>query len=270
MENMPVIQTNGIDLYYEECGAGDPLLLIMGITATGEVWEKHVTYWQKYFRCITADNRGVGRSGKPDGPYTTEQMADDYAGLLDAIKIKKVKVVGCSMGSTVAQQLALRHPEKVSSLVLMCPWARCDNAARAIFQHMIDCKKNLSPSQFSLFVQLLIWSKPSWDDDKMFSEMEEARKQSSTELRPQPLHGLEGQAAACMNHNVLSQLPQIQQPVLVIGGIDDIFTPAWMAKEAAAAITNAKLHLYEGAGHAFHWEKIEDFNPRIKNWLTAH
>src|SRR4051812_27831134 len=168
IKKMPVIHTNGIDLYYEDRGSGDPLLLIMGITATGAVWEKHVDYWQNYFRCIIADNRGVGLTDKPDGHYTTEQMADDYAGLLDTLKIEKVKVVGCSMGSTIAQQLALRHPEKVKSLVLMCPWARCDNTARAIFQHMADCKRNLSPSEFSLFIQLLIYSKASWDNDKIF------------------------------------------------------------------------------------------------------
>src|SRR6476661_2274746 len=104
---MPIIQTNGIELYYEEQGTGEPLLLIMGITATGSVWEKHVSYWSSYFRCITADNRGVGQSGIPEGPYTTEQMADDYAGLLDALQIDKVAVVGCSMGSTIAQQLAI-------------------------------------------------------------------------------------------------------------------------------------------------------------------
>jgi pimeloyl-ACP methyl ester carboxylesterase len=140
---MPIIHTNGIDLYYEERGSGDPLLLIMGITAPGSVWEKHVAYWEKDFRCIMGDNRGVGLSDKPAGPYTTAQMADDYAGLLDALQIQKVRVVGCSMGSTIAQQLALRHPKKVHSLVLMCPWARCDNTAKAVFQHMMNCKARL-------------------------------------------------------------------------------------------------------------------------------
>ena len=267
---MPIIHTNGIDLYYEERGSGDPLLLIMGITAPGSVWEKHAAHWGKEFRCITVDNRGVGLSDKPAGPYTTEQMADDYAGLLDVLQIQKVRVVGCSMGSTIAQQLAIRHPEKISSLVLMCPWARCDNTAKAVFQHMIDCKARLRPEEFSLFIQLLIYSKSSWDDDTMFSEMEEGRKQAAVEPQSQPLHGLEGQAAACINHDVLDKLHQIQQHVLVIGGKEDVFTPLWMAEEVAVAIPNAELHIYEGCGHAFHWEKIEDFNLRVINWIMDH
>ena len=132
---MPIVATNGIKMYYEELGnpAAQPLLLIMGITAPGSVWEPHLAEFEKHFRCIVGDNRGVGLSDKPVGAYSTDQMADDYAGLLDNLGITKVKVIGCSMGSTIAQKLALRHPEKVSSLVLMCPWARCDNAAKGIF-----------------------------------------------------------------------------------------------------------------------------------------
>lgn len=90
---MPIVETNGIKLYYEERGSASaqPLLLIMGITAPGSVWEPHVAYWEKYFRCIVVDNRGVGKTDKPAGPYTTAQMADDYAGLLDALNLEKVK-----------------------------------------------------------------------------------------------------------------------------------------------------------------------------------
>ena len=267
---MPLIQTNGIDFYYEEHGSGEPLLLIMGITATGSVWEKHLAHWKKYFRCIIADNRGVGQSGKPDGQYTSEQMADDYAGLLTALKIEKIKVVGCSMGSIIAQQLALRHPEKISAMVLMCPWARCDNMAKGIFQHMVDCKAKLLPEEFVLYIQLLIFSKASWDDEKMFAEMLEGRKQAAIDPLPQPLHGLKGQAAACMQHDVYAQLPQIKQPVLVIGGKEDIFTPVWMAEEITAAIPGGEIHLYEKSGHAFHWEQIDDFNPRVADWLMKH
>ncbi len=105
--------TNGINFYYEERGSGDPLFLIMGITAPGSVWEKHASYWEDQFRCIIPDNRGVGLVDKPEGPYTSEAMADDYAGLLEALAISSVRVVGVSMGSIIAQQLALRHPEKV-------------------------------------------------------------------------------------------------------------------------------------------------------------
>ncbi|RDV13504.1 alpha/beta hydrolase [Pontibacter diazotrophicus] len=267
---MPIINTNGIDLYYEERGSGDPLLLIMGITATGSVWEQHAAYWEKDFRCILVDNRGVGRSAKPAGPYTSAQMADDCAGLLEALQIQEARVVGCSMGSIIAQQLVLRHPEKVRSFVLMCTWARCDNKAKAVFRHIMHCKARLRPEEFALFIQLLIYSKASWDAPIMFAELEEGREQAAVEPHPQPLHGLEGQAAACMTHDVLDELSRIEVPALVIGGMEDSFTPAWMAEEVAVAIPNARLHLYQSSGHAFHWENLEDFNSLVRDWLLNH
>jgi pimeloyl-ACP methyl ester carboxylesterase len=267
---MPHVETNGIKMYYEERGSGDPVLMIMGITAPGSVWEAHADDWSQQFRCIMGDNRGVGLTDKPEGPYTSAMMADDYAGLLDALGISQARIVGVSMGAIIAQQLALRHPSKVKSLVLMCPWARCDRYAKSVFQHMQDCKARLTPSEFMEWIQLLIFTKPFWDNDDAFASLVEGRGQANVNPAPQPLHGLQAQAAACVNHDTLSQLGEIKVPCLVIGGKDDIFTPRWMGEEVAAAIPGAELHLYDNAGHAFHWEAMDDFNPRVREWLKAH
>lgn len=267
---MPTLERNGIAIHYEERGAGEPLLLIMGITAPGAVWEKHVAGWEKDYRCILPDNRGVGLSGKPPGPYTTAQMADDFAGLLNHLDLTNVRVIGVSMGSIIAQQLAIRHPDKVKSLVLMCPWARCDETATGIFQHMVNCKARFRPEEFSLFIQLLIYSKKSWDNPEIFEGLLEDRKIAASDPNPQPLIGLEGQAAACISHNVLDQLSQIKVPVLVIGGREDAFVPVWMVNEVAKAIPNSTIFLYQDSGHAFHWENLEDFNQRVLTWLQKH
>lgn len=267
---MPFIESNGININYEARGSGDPLLLIMGITAPGSVWEDHVSYWQDHFRCIVFDNRGVGQSDKPEGPYSSAQMADDCAGLLDALEIKSAKVVGVSMGSIIAQQLALRHPEKVQCLVQMCPWARCDRKAVAIFRHMMHAKAHLKPEQFMNFVQLLIFDKSSWNNDEAYQGILDGQQEAAIGPFPQPLHGLEGQAEACINHDVFDELHKIEQPSLVIGGKDDIFTPSWMANEVAENMPNSELHLYDKSGHAFHWENIDDFNPRVCNWLKKN
>src|SRR6188508_3735263 len=82
---MPIVKTNGINMAYEERGSGDPLICIMGVTAPGGVWDAHAQAWEKHFRCILGDHRGVGATDKPAGPYTTAMMADDYAGLMDAL-----------------------------------------------------------------------------------------------------------------------------------------------------------------------------------------
>ncbi|MEM9829221.1 MAG: alpha/beta hydrolase [Bacteroidota bacterium] len=266
---MPYAETNGIRMYYEERGSGEPLLLIMGITAPGSVWEKHVDYWDKHFHCIVTDNRGVGLTDKPASPYTTAQMADDHAGLLDVLGISSVRVAGVSMGSTIAQQLALRHPEKVKSMVLMCPWARCDRKTEAVFRLMMHAKR-LRPEEFTNFVQQLIYHKSSWDDDEVFEELMQGQQAAAIDPFPQPLHGLEGQGHACISHSVLERLPNITQPSLVIGGQEDQFIPAWMAEEIAEAIPNCDFHMYDQAGHVFHWEKLDDFNPRVLKWLQTH
>ncbi|MGS0524432.1 alpha/beta fold hydrolase [Zobellia nedashkovskayae] len=81
---------------------------------------------------------------------------------------------------------------------------------------------------------------------------------------------MEAQAEACINHNVVAQLSQIKSPTLVIGGKQDMFVPEWMVREVSDGISNSELHLYDNAGHAFHWEKLDDFNPRVLNWLKAN
>ncbi|MCL6259568.1 alpha/beta hydrolase [Aquiflexum sp. TKW24L] len=264
---MPTITTNGTNIYFEEKGAGEPLLLIMGITAPGSVWEKHVAHWAKSFRCILVDNRGVGKSYKPAGPYTSLQMAQDCIGVLDHLGLGAVKVAGVSMGSIIAQRMAIHFPTRVKAMVLMCPWARCDNAAKAIFQHMKDCKARLKPEEFSVYIQLLIFSKQSWDNEEFHAGLLEDRKNAALDPNPQPLIGLEGQAAACVTHDVLEDLAKVNCPVFVLGGEEDIFTPVWMTKEVAAGIPGSVLHIYKKSGHAFHWENMEDFNERVGDWL---
>jgi pimeloyl-ACP methyl ester carboxylesterase len=267
---MPTVSANGINLYYETRGTGDPLLLIMGITAPGSVWEKHVADWEKDFQCILFDNRGVGKTDKPCGPYSTGMMADDCAALLDELGISSVRIVGVSMGSTIAQQLAIRHPQKVKSMVLMCPWARCDNKTKAVFELMIDCKARFKPEEFSRFVQQLIFSKASWDDPEVYAGMLEDRKNAAFDTNPQPLIGLEGQAAACIDHSVLDQLALLSVPTFVVGGAADEFTPKWMTEEVAAAIPGSDLFIYPNSGHAFHWENLNDFNTRVREWLLKN
>ena len=260
---MPTVQTNGITMNYEEQGSGDPLIMIMGITAPGAVWEAHCEAWSPHFRCIMPDNRGVGETDKP---------ADDYAGLMDALGIKKARIVGVSMGSIIAQQLMLRHPDKVESAVLMCPWARCDEYAKSTFKHMEDCKAALSPADFMEWIQLLIFTKPFWDNADAYQSLLDGRKDAAETPAEnlQPLEALKSQSAACKNHDVLSELGNIKQSCLVIGGKDDVFTPLWMGEEVAAAIPNCDKHHYDNAGHAFHWEAMDDFNPRVLEWLQAH
>lgn len=266
---MPTVQTQSIRIHYAEAGKGEPLLCIMGITAPGSVWEAHVAEWSKHYRCIMPDNRGVGLSDKPAENYTSAMMADDYASLMDELGIKTAKVIGCSMGSIIAQQLMIRHPDKVESAVLMCSWARCDNQAKAIFSHMETCKSRFLPSEFTHYIHHLIFSKQFLDNEDNIESLRDGEEGSNSDANPQPLVGLMGQSHACKTHDTFDLLPQIHSPCLVIGGEDDQFTPLWMSMEVANQIQKSETFFYKGRGHAFHFEEIEDFNQRILKWLST-
>jgi pimeloyl-ACP methyl ester carboxylesterase len=170
----------------------------------------------------------------------------------------------------IAQQLALRHPEKVKSMILMCTWARQDRFGLYTWQHLMKAKADMRPEDFMQWIQMLIFTKPWFDNDDCWNNMQQGLKDAATNPAPQPLHATEAQSAAAISHNTLNELKNVKCPTLVIGGKNDTFTPRWMSEEVAAAIPGADLHLYDNAGHAFHWECLGDFNPRTTEWLLKH
>src|SRR6185503_20575170 len=117
---MPQVMREGTNIYWTETGQGNPLLLIMGLGATHEWWGRLLPVVTPHFRTILLDNRGVGRSDTPPGPYSIAEMADDAVAVLDAAGVENAHVFGASMGGMIAQEVVLRHPQRVRSLILGC------------------------------------------------------------------------------------------------------------------------------------------------------
>ncbi len=200
---MPDVKSNNINIHYEQQGKGDPLILIMGLGADGSLWEEHVKEYEKHFQCILMDNRGAGLSDSHEGPYTTEMMAKDTIGLMDALGIDNARVAGISMGSAVAQNLALIAPEKVRSMVLVSSWARCDIYTRTLFESFKKMRALAKPDDFMELLQLWIFTPQHFE--KNLEDLVDGQKDALTNELLMKKHAFEAQCDACSTHNTLDR-----------------------------------------------------------------
>src|SRR6516225_3843593 len=129
---MPTVQGNGIDIYYEVQGEGEPLVLIPYLAADQACYAFQVADYDKHFQCFTVDLRGAGLSGKPDGLYTTELLADDIAAFMQAAGVERAHVFGLSLGAATGMWLAAKYPARVKSLSLHSAWDRTDPFLAAV------------------------------------------------------------------------------------------------------------------------------------------
>lgn len=258
------VDVGEVTLAFRESGHGEPLLLVMGLGADGTAWEPHVAAWSTHYRCIAVDNRGSGRSDQPPGPYTTAAMADDYAGLIRELGLRQVKVVGISMGGAIAQELALRHPELVSKLVLVATWARLSTYAREVFAHMARVRATAPLPVFTQLLQLWIWS-PAWVDAHLGDL--QAEQAAADHEDAMPRHAFDAQLAACVGHDTTGRLGDITVPTLITWGDRDIFVPPVLSRALSERIPGAEFEVFPGAAHTHHWEHLDRFNARVLEWL---
>jgi len=263
---MPKVISNGVKINYEERGAGDPLLLIMGLGAPGSLWEDHAAVYENHFRCILIDNRGAGESAKPEGPYTTRMMAEDTAGLMQALGIDNARVAGISMGSAIAQELALAYPKKVRSLTLISSWSRCDKYTQAVFDHFEKMRSVASPADFTQLLQLWIATAPYYEANfkKMVQDQEAARQNYM------PLAAFKAQCEACKMHDTFDRLENMTIPTLLTVGDADIFTPLHLTAEMHAKMKSSEMQVFRGCGHIHHWEDLNHFNDVSLQFMLAN
>ena len=259
--------SNGVKIHYQIRGEGAPLVLIMGFGADGNVWEKHLQVYEKHFKCIVIDNRGVGLSSQPKGPYSTAMMADDTAAVMDDAGVAKACIAGISMGGTIAQELALRHPDKVEKLVLACTWPSFNDYAKAVYKNLKKLRITSKPEDFMALIQLWIFAPPYFKENS--KDLKEGREGAANNPNPQSQDGFEGQLEACINHNTEDRLQNIKVPTMITVGEMDIFTPPEFSDILAENIKGAVYAKYPNAGHAHHWEDLERFNRETLAFLKA-
>ena len=263
---MPTVKVGDINMYYEVHGKGEPLLLIMGLGSDLTGWMFQIPEFSKKYQVIVFDNRGVGRTDAPDKPYSIKMMADDTVRLMDALGINRAHILGLSMGGIIAQELAIKYPERVKSLVLAATEAGKYNFRDHTVGAWAAAKtEGVSPRTFFRLVLPFIFT------DKFFENsgiVEMALDTMAATPYLQPAHAFAHQVTAGAEHNARGRLSQIAAPTLVLVGKEDILLPVKLSEELATGIPKAKLVVLEGGGHGFNIEISDKFNQAVLDFLA--
>jgi 3-oxoadipate enol-lactonase len=235
--NMPTVRVNDINMYYELGGQGEPLVLIPGLASDVADNEPIIRLLSQKYRVLAADNRGAGRSDKPDVPYSIEMMADDTAGLMDTLGIGQAYVMGISMGGRIAMALALGHPGHVKSLVLVSTFARQTGAGVSRIRRLNVV--NRIPLVQSLFSK-----------------------------HPQPQYAFKRQLQASRSYDCSGRLGEIHVPTLILHGAGDRIAPLPLAEEMHAGIRGSRMITFPG-GHIFFMMKQERFCSAVFDFLSG-
>jgi pimeloyl-ACP methyl ester carboxylesterase len=259
---------NGIDLSYEEQGSGPPLLLIPGLAATASYWASLAPALAPHFHLIALDNRGAGRSSAPPGPYTTRVLADDAAALLDHLGIERAHILGFSLGSLIAQELTLAHPERVDRLVLLGSTAQPNHAT---FDPWVDLfvqayERELDFNGFSLWLMAWLFTPTFMEQPDVVAATIPAL---ASALASSSAQGVAAQAAAAKGHDTLNRLGNVAAPTLVLVGEADIVFPVIYSRALADAIPEAKLQVLPSGGHAVSLEDPESTATALLQFLTT-
>lgn len=263
---MPTIRAGDVDVYYEECGAGDPIIWIPGTGLAGSMWRTHqVAHFSGHYRCITVDLRGSGQTTGGILPPTVADLATDVAGLMEALHLAPAHVVGLSLGSAVAQELALRHADRVRSLVLAATWSstRIEKHMQRHFESRLYALEN---GPVDVYAQFAFWmSSPSVIDEE--PELQAAVELELTAHMSRRMDGTAAHFRADLVHDTADRLSQISCPTLVVYGEEDRITLPRYNERVAASIPGSTMRAVPRAGHLVWLERPELLNKHISEFL---
>ena len=252
----------GAELYARVEGEGPTILFIAGLGDDTESWTRQVEAFRSRYRCITFDNRGIGRSSVPAGDYSTQQMADEAHEVLAELGGGPAVVIGSSMGGQIAQQLTLRHPDDVSVLVLSNTWGEKDFFIGHAVTHWRDLATRGLKRQ--LIDELLLFN---YSPDYMVAHPEAVEEFLAMEIPD--LTGFLNAGAACIAAGQYDELPSIDKPTLVIAGRQDIICRPQLSERIASQIPGAQLR-YMDTAHMPFWERPDEWEAIVDEFLSAH
>jgi pimeloyl-ACP methyl ester carboxylesterase len=254
------VRAGDLDIWTEQAGAGPDVLLIGGLGDTVESWQFQLDGLADRYRMTAFDNRGAGRTAMPSGPVSVEQMADDAAEVLRALDISSAHVAGFSGGSIVSQELALRHPELVRSLVLQSTWPVMDPCLRT-WVLFVRWLVEVAPSERAFLEGFFldIYTARAHNDGTVDQIVEEVlafpHKQSTEDVQRY--------IDAFADHDTSDRLPEITAPTLVLAGGRDVTSRPELCRAVAERIPGAQFEIMEEEAHQPFQEVRDEWNARV-------
>jgi pimeloyl-ACP methyl ester carboxylesterase len=266
---MPTVQANGIDVYYEVQGAGEPVVLIPYIAIDQACYAFQVADYAKRFTCFTVDLRGAGLSSKPEGTYTTELFADDVAAFMGAVGVDRAHISGLSLGAATGMWLAAKYPDKVKSLSLHSAWDATDQYLRAVVETWRVMAIGLD-SVTNMVIQGIF---PWCFTPELYAARPEYIGSLADFVRGRPMPPVDAflrQSQAVLDHDARAVLDSVQAPTLITYGRHDAATSTRFAGPLTARIANTEVAIFEDCSHAPIYENVEEFNRRTLDFLEQH
>lgn len=255
-----------VELHWESTGSGSPVLLVMGLGMTSLGWWRTVPVLSDSLRVLSFDNRGVGLSDRPAGPYSLADMVSDCVAVLDAAEVQSAHVYGISLGGMIAQQLALSLPERVDRLVLgaTTPGGDCavaiDDGALDFFQRRGE-----------MTAEEAVWASVPYNysartrRERGGAIAADVERRLRSPIEPDPYRA---QLAASLSHDVCGRLGDIASPTLVVHGREDRMVPPGNGEVLACGIADARLETWPDAGHLYFTDEPEA-DRSVRDFLTA-
>jgi len=244
-----LVENDGTTIYWESTGSGEPVLLVMGLGMPATGWWHTAPMLAERFRVLAFDNRGCGRSGRPRGPYTLAQLADDAHAVLDAAGETTAHVYGVSLGGMIAQELALRAPERVRSLVLGATTAGGSEHEPPDAETLgFLRRRGAMPHEEGVWASIPYVYGPATVErapDRVAEDVEQRLRFTPDRI------GYEAQLAAASTHDTAARLDAIAAPALVLHGDADRIVPVGNGRRLAERLPSASFHPLEGAGHLY-------------------
>jgi pimeloyl-ACP methyl ester carboxylesterase len=266
---MPTMTANGIQIYYETHGSGQPLVLISGLGYGLWQWHQMVPGLAEHFQVIVYDNRGAGQSGKPAGPYSAPMMAADLAGLIDGLGVGKTAGLGHSMGGFIAQQLVLDRPDLVSHLILAGTNFGGPNHIPVTPEALAIIMDTTSDPLTRLKNGITIAAAPGFPEDQpeLFQSIIDYRLTLPVPPEAYQAQMGVGLGLATVESAFEGKLGQVSVPALILFGEHDKVVPVGNADLLAGELTNSQIVILPGAGHIFPLETPEAANEAIGQFL---